>query len=73
MLAAVAAQEAPEGGHDIVWMLRRLGAAGVRILACGTCMDQRGVVEQALIAEASRSTLGVLTALTAEADRVLVF
>jgi uncharacterized protein involved in oxidation of intracellular sulfur len=73
VLAAVAAQDVPEGGRDIPWMLRRLAAAGVPVLACGTCMDQRGVLEQALIEEASRSTLAVLTELTARAGKVLVF
>lgn len=73
VLAAVAGQAVPEGGRDIPWMLRRLGAAGARILACGTCMDQRGILPQVLIEEASRSTLAALTELTAASGRVLVF
>jgi uncharacterized protein involved in oxidation of intracellular sulfur len=73
VFAAVAVQALPEGGHDIPWMLRRLAAAGAGVLACGTCMDQRGVLEQALIEDASRSTLAALTELAMKADRVLVF
>ncbi|HWQ55598.1 MAG TPA: DsrE family protein, partial [Bryobacteraceae bacterium] len=53
VLAAVAGQSVPEGAPDIPWMLRRLGAGGTRILACGTCMDQRGVTEASLIEEAA--------------------
>ncbi|HWQ57327.1 MAG TPA: DsrE family protein, partial [Bryobacteraceae bacterium] len=63
----------PEGAPDIPWMLRRLGAGGTRILACGTCMDQRGVTEASLIEEAARSTLAVLNTLTVESDRVMLF
>lgn len=73
VLAAVAGREIPPGGRDLPWMLRRLAAGGARVLACGTCMDQRGVRDQALIDDASRSTLDALTSLSAESDKVLVF
>ena len=73
ILTAVAGQEKGADGRDMEWMLRRLGASGVPIFACGTCMDQRGVTAEMLVAEAERSTLPVLAALTAEADKVLVF
>jgi uncharacterized protein involved in oxidation of intracellular sulfur len=71
--AAVANQTVPEGAHDIEWMLRRLAAAGGRIQCCRTCMEARGILPAALIVEASVSTLDCLTALTVEADKVLVF
>lgn len=73
VLAAVAGQPVTEGARDIPWMLRRLASNGTRILACGSCMDQRGVTDASLIEEAARSTLTVLTALTVESDRVMVF
>ncbi|EQD51801.1 DsrE family protein, partial [mine drainage metagenome] len=39
----------------------------------GTCMDVRGLSEAELLEGAARSTMDELTALTIDADKVLVF
>lgn len=64
---------APEGGHDIEWMLRRFLAGGRTVAACGTCLDQRGIVAEALIPGIRRSTLPELNAWIKSCGRSLVF
>ena len=64
---------APEGGHDIEWMLRRFLGGNGTVAACGTCLDQRGISAEALIAGVRRSTLQELNAWVKSCDRSLVF
>jgi uncharacterized protein involved in oxidation of intracellular sulfur len=63
----------PEGRDNIPWMLERLAASGRSIAVCRTCMDRRGVTEEALIGCAYRGSLDQLAQWTAEAGKVLVF
>ncbi len=71
--SAVTGVAVPEGHDDIPWMLARFSAGHRKVAVCRTCMDRRGIAEDALIACAYRSTLDELARWTAEADRVLVF
>jgi uncharacterized protein involved in oxidation of intracellular sulfur len=73
VLAAKAGQKIPEGHYNLERMLRRLMAAGGKVLLCGTCMDARGMTEQELVQGARRSTMEELAAATLAADKVLVF
>ena len=73
VLSAVEGQTVPEGRDDIPWMLARFSAGHRSVAVCRTCMERRGIAEDALIACAYRSTLGELAQWTAEAERVLVF
>jgi len=66
-------QVTPEGFYNVERMLRRLVAAGGRVLLCGTCMDARGLDGDAVIDSAERSTMDALAAETRAADKVLVF
>lgn len=70
---AVREQVVPEGRHDIAWMLNRFLAGGRTAGVCRTCMEERGILPDALIPGASVQTLADLTAWTGEADRLLVF
>jgi hypothetical protein len=54
-------------------MLRRFLAGGRRAAVCGTCMDDRGIPEAALVEGAHCSTLDELSAWSEEAETVLVF
>ena len=54
-------------------MLRRVLSAGGRLLACGTCMDVRGLNDGDMMEGAARSTMGELAEATLAADKVLVF
>jgi uncharacterized protein involved in oxidation of intracellular sulfur len=71
--AAVPGQKPPEGYYNLERMLKRLVAAGSRVLLCGTCMAARGLDQATFVEGARRSTMDELAAETAEADKVLVF
>lgn len=71
--AAKAGQKTPEGYYNMERMLTRLISAGGEVLACGTCMDARGLSDSDLMKGARRSTMDELAAATAEAEKVLVF
>jgi len=73
VLAAKRGQKTPEGFYSLERMLKRVLAAGGRVLLCGTCMDARGIAETELMEGVGRSTMDELAAATAAADKVLVF
>ena len=54
-------------------MLTGLRVKGVPIGACGTCMEARGMGDEALIEGAHRSSMAELTAWTLWADKVVSF
>ena len=66
-------QQTPEGHYNIERMLTGLRAKGVPIGACGTCMDARGMGDEALIEVGHRSSMAELTAWTLWADKVVSF
>ena len=73
VIAAKAKQKTPDGYYNVERMLKRvLGSQGA-VLLCGTCMDARGLIESELTEGAQRSTMDELAAVTAEADKVLIF
>ncbi len=63
----------PEGRDDIPWMLERFSAGHRAVAVCRTCMDRRGLTDDALLDCAFRSSLDDLARWTAESDKVLVF
>jgi uncharacterized protein involved in oxidation of intracellular sulfur len=71
--AALAGQRTPNGYYNLERMLKGILTSGGKVLLCGTCMDARGLPEAAIVEGSRRSTLDELTALTAEAGKVLVF
>jgi len=70
---AVANQKTPDGYYNLERMLKRVQAAGGRVLFCGTCIDARGLSGSALIGAARRSTMDELAKETISAGKVLVF
>ena len=66
-------QMTAEGYYNIERMLTGLRTKGVPIGACGTCMEARGMGDEALIEGAHRSSMGELTAWTLWADKVVSF
>jgi uncharacterized protein involved in oxidation of intracellular sulfur len=54
-------------------MLRRILAQQGQVLLCGSCMDARGIREEDILEGSRRSSMDELSALTASADKVLVF
>ncbi len=67
---AKAGQKVPEGYYNAGDMVRMVGG---EVGLCGTCMDARGLEDDAMVEPARRSTLKALAEWTAEADKVLVF
>ncbi len=65
-------QKVPQGFYNIELMLKSILRKG-EVLACGTCMDARGLVDNELLDGAVRSTMQVLSEHTLNADKVLVF
>ena len=66
-------QRTPEGYYNLERMLRGLSAKHVPIGACGTCLDARGMADEALVEGAHRSSMSELTAWTQWADKVVTF
>jgi len=73
VVAAKAAQKTPDGYYNIERMLKGVIARKGRVLLCSTCMDARGLADVELMAEARRSTMEELAALTLDSDKVMVF
>lgn len=71
--SAVKGEAVPEGRDDIPWMLARFSAGHRAVAVCRTCLDRRGIPEEALADCAYCSSLDELARWTAEADKVLVF
>lgn len=71
--AARTAQKTPEGYYNLERMIKGLGAKGVPVGCCGTCLDARGMTDDPLVAPARRSTLEEATDWTIWADKVITF
>ena len=65
-------QNVPSGYYNLELMLKSVLRNGT-VLACGTCMDARGLTDEDIIDGAKRSTMVELAQVTREADKVLVF
>jgi len=69
---AKSGQKVPQGFYNLELMLKSVLRAG-EVLACGTCMDARGLADEELVEGARRSTMQELSEYTLNADKVLVF
>lgn len=65
-------QKVPQGFYSIELMLKTVLRKG-EVLACGACMDARGLTDEELIDGVQRSTMQELAENTLSADKVLVF
>ena len=54
-------------------MLKAIAAANAPIVACGTCMEARGLIQDTLIPEVRRGAMTQLVEWTLEASKVLSF
>ena len=64
-------QKVPQGFYNTELMLKSIIRKG-EVLACGTCMDARGLADDEILQGAVRSTMQVLSEHTLNADKVLV-
>ena len=72
VVCAKRGQKVPPGFYNIELMLKSIIRNG-EVLACGTCMDARGLNDDELVEGAVRSTMPLLAEHTLNADKVLVF
>ena len=70
---AVAGQKVPEGYYHLDRMIESAAQHGAEVGCCGTCLDARGIDEEALTSSAQRSTLEQLTDWTEWAEKVITF
>ena len=70
---AVAGQKVPDGYYHLDRMLEGAARHGADLGCCGTCLDARGITDEALVKGAHRSTLEELTDWTIWADKVVTF
>lgn len=66
-------QKVPQGYYNTEVMLRNPIRRGALVGVCGTCMDARGITDEELTANTTRSTMDELTEWVLWADRTLVF
>jgi uncharacterized protein involved in oxidation of intracellular sulfur len=72
VVCGLAGQKTPDGYYNVERMLKGL-AGRATISACSTCMDARGIKDEALTEGASRGSTAQLAEWTATSDKVLVF
>lgn len=72
VVCAKRGQKVPQGFYNVGLMLKSIIRNG-EVLACGTCMDARGLTDDELLEGAVRSTMPALSSYTLNADKVLVF
>ena len=65
-------QKVAQGFYSIELMLKTIVRHG-NVLACGTCMDARGLADNDMLEGVERSTMQALSEHTLNADQVLVF
>ena len=73
VLTAKRSQKVAEGYYNLETMLKGLATRGVKISACGTCMDARGMKDEELVDGISRGSMDQLSDWTLWAGKVLVF
>lgn len=66
-------QSPADASYNVQEMLTVLKHKNVRMGACRTCLEARGIDDQSLVEGVERRTLADLQQLTEEADKVLVF
>ncbi len=54
-------------------LLRQIAANGAEIHACGTCMEARGLRDDALLPDLKRSTMDTLAQWVEDSEKVLSF
>lgn len=70
---AVAGQHVPDGYYHLDRMIAAAARHGAVIGCCATCMDARGITDDALAADARRSSLEELTDWMLWADKTITF
>lgn len=73
VVAGLKRQNPSDVAYNAQEILRGLAGHGVPIAACTTCLQARGIADEALVAGVQRGNLEGLTNLIADAEKVLSF
>lgn len=73
VLTGKRSQKVAQGYYSLETMLKGLATRGVKISACGTCMDARGMKDDELLDGIERGSMDQLSDWTLWAGKVLVF
>lgn len=73
VIAGLKRQNPSDVSYNAQEMLRVLAEHGVPVAACTTCLQARGISDEALVSGVQRGTLEGLTNLMADADKILSF
>ncbi|MHB1440771.1 MAG: DsrE/DsrF/TusD sulfur relay family protein [Cuniculiplasma sp.] len=73
VITAKRSQKVAQGYYNLETMLKGLAARGVKISACGTCMEARGMNDEELVDGVGRGSMDQLSEWTLWAAKVLVF
>jgi len=71
--AGVKRQNPSDVAYNAQEMLRVLAGNGVPVAACTTCLQARGIADEALVSGVQRGTLDGLTNLIQDAEKILSF
>lgn len=66
-------QRTPEGYYNLEKMLRELVKHGVEVIACGTCVNARGLTEENLVEGVQVGTMMHLARWVRESQKVMSF
>jgi uncharacterized protein involved in oxidation of intracellular sulfur len=66
-------QKTPTGYYNLAQMLRELVRSGVNILACGTCLNARGIEDNELVEGVSAGKILDLARWAEESSKVITF
>jgi uncharacterized protein involved in oxidation of intracellular sulfur len=73
VLCGVAGFNPAHADYNPQEMLHAISGTGAAIVACGTCMEARGIPPESFIPEVRRSSMDELVAWTEECDKVISF
>ena len=66
-------QKVPQGYYNLESTLKGLVSKKIRVSACGTCMDARGIQDSDLLDRVGRGSMDELSEWVIWADKVLIF
>ena len=73
MTAGVKRENPSDVAYNAQEVLRVLAGNGVPVAACTTCLQARGIADEALVAGVRRGSLDGLTDLIGDAEKILSF
>jgi len=73
VVAGLKRQNPSDVAYNAQEMLRVLAGNGVQVAACTTCLQARGIADEALVSGVQRGNMDGLTNLIGDAEKILSF